>query len=122
MFKYFDYFLPKDITFYNHYPLHETKNSYEFEAFAFAADTERGYAVISNPDIGRINDINSIIQEEFDAEITGWLVLLGQQSNEHKAMIAQPTHSDLKKITYYDNHMPVWIVEIKPNLKSRLLA
>jgi len=122
MFDHFDYFLPKSITFNDEYPWYETKNGYEFEAFAVAVNNQEGYVVVKNPDSGRTEDMVNIVAEEFDSAVEGWLVLLERQKTLGKAMISRPTYEDWQDITHYDNHKPVWILKIKPHPKSRLLT
>lgn len=123
MFKYFDYFLPKNITFDDNHFLSHTKNGYEFEAYAFVVSPQEGYVIVKGADWGRIGgEMEDIILEEFDAQTKGWLVLLEEQAKQNTAIISKPTEGDLPAITYHDNHMPVWIIKIKPNQKSRLLA
>lgn len=122
MLNYFDYFLPKSITFGDEHPWYETKNGYEFEAFAFAANDQEGYVIVENPDSGRIGDMTDIIAEEFDSAVEGWLVLLERQKVLGRAIISHPTYKDRQDITHRDDHKSVWILKIRPHPKSRLLA
>lgn len=120
MFNYFDYFLPTNVTFYNALPVKEAIQGYEFELYAFATNKNEGYAIVVGPDEGRINDIDQIIQSEFDADIDGWLVLLPYQTANEK-IIRHPSAADLEKITYTNSTTTVWIIKITLRSTSRLL-
>jgi|GEM_PF-2301562 len=99
-----------------------TRNGYEFTMGALFVNGE-WYAVVEHPDASRIDDINEIIEDEFDATVKGWCVL----KKYHAEVGAEAIDFSLGEqeywaITYKGEQGSCWLLRIEPNTTSRLLA
>lgn len=100
----------------------ETKNSYEFTMAAFFMPNS-WYVIVENPDWSRVQDIDEVIKEEYNAATEGWCVL---RSRYHKLQCDILPFILGKKeydsITYSNDSANYWLIKIKPNSNSRLLS
>jgi len=100
----------------------ETQNGYEFEMAALLVNGE-WYVAVEGADSSRVNDIDEVIDEEFNATIKGWCVL-----KSHLAKIGTEVINfslgDQKydAITYHSEYSSSWLLKVEPRASSRLLA
>jgi hypothetical protein len=98
----------------------DTASSYEFTMTAmFVSDT--WYALIEDPDEGRISDINAIIQKEFDADVLGWCVLKDhQEESGAKTLPFSEGEANYDVITHDVGGHLCWLLKLMPRVGGRL--
>lgn len=98
----------------------DTKNNYEFTMVVVHVG-KLWFAVVLNPDHSRIQNIDKVISEEFDAKIIGWCVLKVYQKQYGNLIQYTKVVPDEKIITYQDRTDFGWVLQIVPERSSRLL-
>lgn len=99
----------------------DTKNSYEFVMAALFA-YGMWYVIVENPDWSRMQNIDEIVHEEYDAAIEGWCVLRKSQGKVGASILPfNKGEEEYNDITYQDGSDNYWLLKIKPNDGSRLL-
>lgn len=98
----------------------DTRNSYEFNMCALSVQNT-WYSLVINPDWSRLTDINKIIDEEFDAETEGWVVLKTQQKELGTGFLPfELGAAHTTSVTLNEGDDSVWLLKLQPRANSRL--
>src|SRR6266498_1669344 len=89
-----------------------TRNGYEFTMTALRLAGE-WYVLIEEPDWTRLNDIDQVIGEEFDAKVLGWCVLKERQEEIGAIILPfEQGEGQYGSITYRDGSNFCWLLKV----------
>lgn len=100
----------------------DTRDAYEFNMVALLISGQ-WYVLIEHPDLSRMGDIDTVIEEEFNAVVKGWCVLKQYQS-EIGSDVVEFSRGDQEydAVVYHDGPDSCWLLKIEPKEESRLLT
>jgi len=96
--------------------LYGTKNSYEFDMAAFCIGY-KWYVFVESPDTSRVEDIDEVIEEEYDARVIAWCVV---KSSGAGLLEFEDGSENYEAITYREASSFYWLLQIRPQPGSRL--
>lgn len=108
------YFDASEDTLADKRAIYTTASAYECELWMAESNRHYFFVLVQHPDPSRIEDIDNLIADEFDAEIVGWCVLKNYRKKLGASIIPFKKGSEAYEAITYHLVSAGWLLQVKP--------